>query len=55
MVKTLPSNAGRVDLMPGGELRSPMPCNQKNVKQRQKQFCNNSIETLKMVHIKKMF
>lgn len=26
---TLPSNAGRVDLMPGGELRSPTPYNQK--------------------------
>ena len=35
------------------ELRSHMPCGQKNQNAKQKQNCKSSIKILKMVHIKK--
>ena len=54
MVKTSPSNAGGAGLIPGQGAKIPHGLQPKNQNVKQKQYCNkNSIETLKMVHIKK--
>ena len=64
MVKTSPSNAEVVGLIPGWELRSHMPCVKKKKKKKPKTTKNPNIKnrnnivtsskkTLKMVHITK--
>ena len=55
MVKTSPSNAGGMGLIPGWKLSSHMPCGKKknpNMKNRNN-IVTSSTKTLKMVHIKK--
>ena len=56
MVKTSPSNAGAVDVIPGQGTKIPhasMPKKQ-NINNRSN-ILTNSRKTLKMVHIKKKF
>ena len=54
MVKTSPSNAGGVGLIPGQGAKIPTTClSAKKSKQNRNNTVTNSIKTLKMVHIKK--
>ena len=54
VVKTSPSNAGGVGLIPGQEAKIPYALWPKKQNIKQKQYCKkNSVKTLKMVHIKK--
>ena len=51
MVETSPSKAGGAYLIPGWELSSHVPCDQRNIKQ--KQYCNKFSKDIKMVNIRK--
>ena len=53
MIKTLPSNAGDVGLIPGWEAKIPHIMQPKTQSIKQKQYCNKFSKDLKMVHIKK--
>ena len=53
VVKISPSNAGGADSVPGRGAKILRPSWPKNIKQEQ--YCNKFIQTLKMVHIKKIF
>ena len=53
VVKISPSNAGGADSVPGGGAKILRPSWPKYIKQEQ--YCNKFIQTLKMVHIKKIF
>ena len=57
VVKTLPSNAGVVDFIPGsvfgGGANIPYVWRPKNENKSNSKTITNSIEILKMVHIKK--
>ena len=53
VVKTLPSSTEGAGSVLVGELRSYMPHGQKKQNTKQKQYCTNSINTIKMVHMKK--
>ena len=53
VVKTSPSNAGRVDSIPGRGAKIHMPLGQKNQNIKQKQYCNKFSKDFKMLHIKK--
>uniref|UniRef100_A0A8C2RPM9 P-type domain-containing protein n=1 Tax=Capra hircus TaxID=9925 RepID=A0A8C2RPM9_CAPHI len=50
---TLPHNAGSSGLIPGEAAKIPPISWSKNQNVKQKEYCNNSIKTLKMVYIKK--
>ena len=55
VVKTLPSNAGGVGLIPGQRNKLPHASWPKNQNIKQKQYCNKFNKDLKkMVHIKKI-
>ena len=49
--KISPSNAGNVGSVPGWELRSHMPCSQKNKTWNTSNIVTDWLRTLKMVHI----
>jgi len=53
VVKTLPSSARGMGLIPGQELRSHMLHGQKETKQNRSNIVTNSINILRMVHTKK--
>ena len=55
MVKALPSIAGGAVPFLIKKLRSHMPCSQKNQNTKGSNIVTNSIKTLEMVHIKKIF
>jgi hypothetical protein len=47
VVKTLPANAGSMDSIPGWGVKFPHASQPKTQHIKQKQYCNNSIKTLK--------
>ena len=53
VVKTLPSNAGRVDSISGQGAKIPHSLGPKHKKKNRSTIVTNSIKTLKVVHIKK--
>ena len=54
MVKTSPSNAGAVGLIPGWEAKVPRTLRAKELRtENRSSIVTNTIKTLKMVHIKK--
>ena len=53
VVKTLPSNAGGVGLIPGLGTKIPNALRPKNQNLKQSNIVTNSIKTLRMVHIQK--
>ena len=55
MVKTSPSNAGSAGLISGREVKIPHALWPKNQTKNRKNIVTNSIKTLKMVHIQKIF
>ena len=50
-VKTMPSKAEGVGLIPGWGARTPRASQPKNQNIKQKQYAVNSIKTLKMVYV----
>ena len=55
MVKTSPYNAVGVGLIPGWGAKIPHASRPKNQNIKRSNIVTNSIKTLKMVHIKKIF
>ena len=55
MVKTLPSNAGGVGLLPGWGAKIPHALWPKKQNIKQKQYCNKFSRDFKMVYIQKKF
>ena len=55
VVKTLPFNAEGVSLIPGWGAKTPHISQPKKKKKAKAEVVKNSIKTLKMVHIKKIF
>ena len=54
MIKTSPSNAGGVGLIPGQGTKTPRASQPKNQERKQKQYCTKfNKDFKKMVHIKK--
>ena len=53
MVKTLPSTAGLVGSIPGLHAKILHAWRSKNQNVKQKQYCNEFVKTVTMVHIKK--
>ena len=54
VVKTLPSNAADTGSTPSLGAKIPHASQSKKQNIRQKQYCNNSIKTLKVAHIKEV-
>ena len=54
VVKTLPSNAADTGSAPSPGAKIPHASQSKKQNIRQKQYCNNSIKTLKVAHIKEV-
>ena len=55
VVKTSPANAGSVDSIPGWGVTFPHASQPKTQHIKQKQYCNNSIKTLKNGQHQKIF
>ena len=53
MVKTVPSNAGGASSIPGQGAKTPHASQPKKPKHKTSNVVTKSIETLKMIHIKK--
>ena len=51
-VKTLPSNAGSADLIPGSGAKIPHTLQPKNQNVKQKQYCTKFNKDFKVVHLK---